>query len=175
MSEIFLSAKRPFYQSTQIMSLDAINRENYFRFADTHFQKNGYSIKDECFDCIYSKFEGHTWYVQAVLNRLYEYRKNIDNQDIVYYAIQELLEENTYGYQELLNAYSDVQVNLLRAIAKEKIVAQINSGDFISKYKLKNASSVSRALKKLTDNELIYKSEKGYFIYDRFLGLWLEK
>lgn len=175
MSEIFLSAKRPFYQSTQIMSLDAINRENYFRFADTHFQKNGYSITNECFDCIYFKFEGHTWYVQAVLNRLYEYRKNIDNQDIVYYAIQELLEENTYGYQELLNAYSDVQVNLLRAIAKEKIVAQINSGDFISKYKLKNASSVSRALKKLTDNELIYKSEKGYFIYDRFLGLWLEK
>jgi DNA-binding transcriptional ArsR family regulator len=175
MSEIFLSAKRPFYQSTQIMSLDAIDRENYFRFAYTHFQKNGYSITNECFDCIYFKFEGHTWYVQAVLNRLYEYRKNIDNQDIVYYAIQELLEENTYGYQELLNAYSDVQVNLLRAIAKEKIVAQINSGDFISKYKLKNASSVSRALKKLTDNELIYKSEKGYFIYDRFLGLWLEK
>jgi len=68
-----------------------------------------------------------------------------------------------------------VQVNLLRAIAKEKVIAQINSGDFISKYRLKNSSSVSRALKKLTDNELIYKSEKGYTIYDRFLGLWLIK
>jgi DNA-binding transcriptional ArsR family regulator len=173
MSEIFLSAKRPFYQSTQIMSLDTIDKDKYFQFANAHFQKNKYAITKECFDTIYSQFEGHTWYVQAVLNRLFEYRKNIIETDTVIYAIQELLEENTYSYQELLNAYSSVQVNLLRSIAKEKIVTKINSGDFISKYKLKNPSSVSRALKKLIDNELIYKSEKGYIIYDRFLGLWL--
>jgi DNA-binding transcriptional ArsR family regulator len=174
MSEIFLSTKRPFYQSTQIMSLDTIDRNKYYQFANTHFQKNKFTITEECFESIYTQFEGHTWYVQAVLNRLFEYRKNISQTDVVFYAIRELLEENTYSYQELLNAYSDVQVNLLRAIAKEKIVAQINSGDFISKYRLKNPSSVSRALKKLMDNELIYKSKKGYIIYDRFLGLWLK-
>lgn len=174
MSEIFLSAKRPFYQSTQIMSLDVVKMERYEQFATDHFQKNRYSITHECFDFIYTRFEGHTWYIQAVLNRLYEYRKNIDKLDIIYYAIGELLEENTYAYQDLLNAYSDVQVNLLRAVAKEKVVAQINSGDFISCYNLKNASSVSRALNKLLENELVYKSEKGYIVYDRFLGLWLE-
>jgi DNA-binding transcriptional ArsR family regulator len=173
MSEIFLSAKRPFYQSTQIMSLDAVNKDKYYQFAYSHFQKNGFTLSEENFEAVYTQFEGHTWYVQAVLNRLYEYRKNIDNQNIVYYAIQELLEENTYSYQELLNAYSAVQVNLLRAIAKEKMVKQINSGDFVSKYRLKNASSVSRALKKLLETEMIYKSEKGYMIYDRFMGLWL--
>jgi DNA-binding transcriptional ArsR family regulator len=72
-----------------------------------------------------------------------------------------------------MNAYSDVQVNLLKAIAKEKIVAQVNSGDFISRYCLKNSSSISRALQKLLENELIHKSEKGYIIYDRFLELWM--
>jgi DNA-binding transcriptional ArsR family regulator len=175
MNEIFLSAKRPFYQSTQIMSLDAVNQDKYYPFAAGHFQKNRFILTQECFEYIYTKFEGHTWYVQAILNRLYEYRKNIDTLETVYYAVREMLEENTYSYQELLNAYSDVQVNLLRAIAKEKVVTQINSGDFISKYRLKNSSSVSRALKKLTENELIYKSGKGYIVYDRFLGLWLEK
>ena len=173
MSEIFLSAKRPFYQSTQIMSLDAIDKSEYFQFAKFHFQKNNHTITEERFETIYSYFEGHTWYIQAILNRLYEYRKNIINPDIIYFAIQEMLDENAYSYQELLNAYSGVQVNLLKAVAQEKIVSQINSGDFISKYRLKNSSSVSRAMKKLTDNELIYKSEKGYIIYDRFMGLWL--
>jgi AAA+ ATPase superfamily predicted ATPase len=173
MSEIFLSVKRPFYQSTQIMSLDAIDKDTYYQFANAHFQKNQFTITKECFEIIYSQFEGHTWYVQAVLNRLFEYRKNINKSDTVYYAVQELLDESTYGYQELMNAYSNVQVNLLRSIANEKVVTQINSGDFISKYRLKNASSVSRALKKLTDNELVYKSEQGYIIYDRLLGLWL--
>lgn len=174
MSEIFLSAKRPFYQSTQIMSLDVVNKDKYELFATSHFQKNRFNITHDCFEFIYTRFEGHTWYIQAVLNRLYEYRKNIDKLDIVYYAIRELLEESTYAYQELLNAYSDVQVSLLRAVAKEKVVAQINSGDFISSNNLKNSSSVSRALNKLIENELIYKSEKGYIVYDRFLGLWLE-
>ncbi len=175
MSEMFLSAKRPFYQSTQIMSLGVIDFDAYFEFANAHFQNNTFVLTKECFTLIYSQFEGHTWYVQAILNRLFEYRKNIDKPEIVWYAIKELLEENTYAYQELMNAYSDVQVNLLRAIAKEKIVAQINSGEFISKYKLKTASSVNRALQKMIDNELIYKTEKGYIVYERFLGLWLSK
>jgi DNA-binding transcriptional ArsR family regulator len=175
MSEMFLSAKRPFYQSTQIMSLGVVSQNEYYEFANRHFLDNGFSITRNCFDLIYERFEGHTWYVQSILNRLYEYRKPIDSIDFIYQAIQELLEENEYGYQELLNAYSDVQVNLLRAIAKEKVVSKINSGDFITKHKLKNASSVSRSLSKLLDNELVYKSDKGYMIYDRFLGLWLNK
>jgi len=175
MSEIFLSAKRPFYQSTQIMTLDRVNRDSYCAFAKRHFHENGYDLTDECFDAVYTQFEGHTWYVQAILNRLYEYRKDINRTETVGYAIRELIEENAYGYQELLTAYSDVQVGLLTAVAKEKVVAKINNGDFIAKYGLKNPSSVSRALKKLTDNELIYKSDKGYIVYDRFLGLWLKE
>ena len=78
MSEIFLSAKRPFYQSTQIMSLNAVDKDTYYQFANAHFKKNEFTVSAECFDAIYTQFEGHTWYVQAVLNRLYEYRKEID-------------------------------------------------------------------------------------------------
>jgi DNA-binding transcriptional ArsR family regulator len=173
MSEMFLSAKRPFYQSTQIMVLGAIDKDNYCQFAQFHFKENGYMLSTQCFEQIYSQFEGHTWYIQDILNRLYEYRKNIDQCEIIFYAVRQLIEENAYAYQELMNAYSNVQINLLKAIAKEKIVAQINSGDFITKYKLKNPSSISRSLKKLIDNELVYKSEKGYIVYDRFLSLWL--
>ncbi|MDR1725762.1 MAG: ATP-binding protein, partial [Bacteroidales bacterium] len=117
MSEIFLSAKRPFYQSTQIMSLNVIDKDNYYSFANRHFNANKFSLSKDCFFYLYDKFEGHTWYVQAVLNRLYEYNENINTLDIVYNAIQELLDENTYSYQELLKAYSNVQVNLLTAIA----------------------------------------------------------
>lgn len=146
MSEMFLSAKRPFYQSTQIMLLDAIDKNAYFDFAKSHFQTNGFILSEECFDNIYERFDGHTWYVQSILNRLYEYRQNIDSIDIITRTLLELIEENSYSYQELLNAYSIVQVSLLTAIAKEKVVTQINSGDFILKYQLKNSSSVNRAL-----------------------------
>jgi len=175
MNEIFLSSKRPFYQSTQLMSLDVVNSDQYYQFALNHFQKAGYTLSEACFNTIYTLFEGHTWYVQALLNRLYEHRKNIDELQFVYEAIQQLLDEYAYSYQELLNAYSSVQVNLLKAVAKEKLVQQINAGVFIAKYGLKNVSSITRALNKLIEKELIYKSEKGYMIYDRLFGLWLSK
>jgi len=175
MNEIFLSAKRPFYQSTQLMTLDVVNQLQYYQFASSHFHKAGFLLSEDSFTTIYTLFEGHTWYVQAILNRLYEYRENINNQEIVYYALNELLEENSYSYQELLNAYTAVQVNLLKAVAKEKIVAQINAGQFISNYGLKNVSSITRALSKLLERELIYKSGKGYMVYDRFLGIWLSR
>ncbi|MDR2556366.1 MAG: ATP-binding protein [Bacteroidales bacterium] len=173
MSEIFLSAKRPFYQSTQIMSLSTIDRNKYFQFTQKHFKKNNFSITGKCFDYIYSTFEGHTWYIQAILNRLYEYRQDINSIDIIFKAIYELIRENESGFQRLLDAYSDVQIKLLRAVAKERIVEQITAGDFIAKYELTNPSSVSRALKKLLEKELIYKSDKGYIVYDRFFALWL--
>jgi len=175
MHEIFLSAKRPFYQSTQLMTLDVVSREHYYQFASDHFLQAGTTLCRDCFDTLYSLFEGHTWYIQSMLNRLYEYRRNIDNQSILFEALYEIIEENSYSYQELLNAYSPVQVGLLKAVAKEKMVAQINAGQFISKYGLKNVSSITRALTKLLEKELIYKSERGYMIYDRFLGIWLQK
>jgi 3-deoxy-D-manno-octulosonic acid (KDO) 8-phosphate synthase len=93
----------------------------------------------------------------------------------IYHAIQELLDESTFLYQEMLNAFSSVQINLLKAIAKEKMVEKIHAGDFVSKYNLKNVSSVNRALNSLINMETIYKSENGYMVYDRFLGMWLHR
>lgn len=66
-------------------------------------------------------------------------------------------------------------MRLLKAIAKEGCVKEALAGDFISKYRLRAASSVSAALKKLIGNELVYQTADGYIIYDRFMGEWLRK
>ena len=98
-----------------------------------------------------------------------------DDETLVFEAINQLMEENSFYYQELLRAYSHVQVKLIEAIAQERQVSQINAGEFISKYGLKNASSINRALSKLIDNEVVYKSGQYYIIYDRLMGLWLSR
>lgn len=175
MQDMFLSPKRPFYQSTQMLQLHAIEKESYFSFAEKHFKKEKLKLNKSSFDTIYNQFDGHTWYVQAVLNRLYAFRKDVTDETLIFEAINQLMEENSFYYQELLRAYSHVQVKLIEAIAQEKQVSQINAGEFISKYTLKNASSVNRALSKLVDNEVVYKSEQYYMIYDRLMGLWLSR
>ena len=75
----------------------------------------------------------------------------------------------------LLRAYSRGQGKLLKAIAKEGKVNEILSGSFISRYGLNAASSVKGALKRLVDDELIYRGSDGYIVYDRFMAEWLRE
>ena len=174
MQEMFLSAKRPFYQSTQTLSIDRIDKEEYYHFAADYFEQQGRKLDKPVFESLYDEFDGHTWYIQVLLNRLYGYREPIDIQ-LVNYAIEEIVAESTYTYEKLLAAYTATSVKLLNAVAKAKCVKEIHAGEFIAEYKLKAASSVNTALKKLIDNELIYKSTAGYIVYDRFMAIWLRR
>ena len=40
---------------------------------------------------------------------------------------------------------------------------------------LRAASSVAAALKSLGDADLVYRSERGYEVYDRLFGIWLSR
>ena len=174
MQEMFLSTKRPFYQSTQTITIGCIDRKAYYDFAAIWFDRQNLLLKEETFSGIYDEFGGHTWYIQSILNRLYGYSINPD-QETVSHAIREIVAENEYGYQNLLAAYTSGAIRLIKAIAKERIVPEINAGSFISKYKLKAASSVNSALRTLTKMEMVYRTEAGYMVYDRFFAIWLRQ
>ncbi len=172
MQEMFTSSKRPFYQSSQIITIDAIEKEEYANFAIKHFSENNITLPKKIFDSIYDKYDGHTWYIQVMLNRLYGFHRDV-NEELVNYAISEIISDYSYSFADLMKAYPSSNIRLLKAIAKEGCVKEILSGNFITKYRLRAASSVSTSLKKLTENELVYKTDKGYIIYDRFMDEWL--
>ena len=174
MQEMFTSSKRPFYQSTQLLTIGPIQQDEYAGFATGHFAAHGVKLPQEVFNTIYEKYEGHTWYVQCLLNRLYGYDRDVD-MELVSYATEQILAEYSYIYADLLKAYTSGQVRLLKAIAKEGCVKEVLAGDFISTYGLRAASSVSAAMKKLLENELVYQTADGYIIYDRFMGEWLRR
>ncbi len=174
MQEMFSSAKRPFYQSTQSLYIGTIDEEAYYNFANGYFMEKEIDFPQPSFRYLYNRFDGHTWYIQCILNRLYGYSKVVTNE-LIEYAINEIVEENTYNYESLLSAYTPGNVKLLKAIAKERCVKEILSGTFISKYALKAASSVNSSLEKLINKELIYRTPSGYIIYDRFMNEWLHR
>ena len=172
MQEMFTSSKRPFYQSTQVVTIDAIDKEKYSPFAIENFTKHNTELPVDVFNAIYDKYNGHTWYMQAILNRLYGYNRNVDSE-LVAYATEQIIAEYSYSYADLLRSYTAGNIKLLKAIAQEGYVKEVLAGDFITKYKLRAASSVSSSLKKLLNNELVYLTDQGYIIYDRFMGEWL--
>lgn len=172
MQEMFTSSKRPFYQSTQVMTIGTIDKGKYYEFAQGYFSDIKINLPQEVFDTIYNKYDGHTWYIQNLLNRLYAYKSDVD-MSLVTLVTQEIISEFSYSYVDILSGYTQGNIRLLKAIACEGCVKEVLAGDFINKYNLRAASSVNSALKKLHNNELLYLSDKGYIIYDRFMGEWL--
>ena len=109
------------------------------------------------------------------MNRLYETELTIDCIEQVNAALLSILQGREPQFENLVQFFTENQFSLLKAIAKDSIVAQPTSGKFIKEHKLNGASSVKAALKVLEDKELVYRTNEGYIIYDRFMDLLLKR
>lgn len=175
MTEMFNSPQRPFYQSTEFMNLQPIPEDAYYEFSSRFFEAKKGSLSQEVFHDIYQRFDGYTWYIQLMMNRLYEGNKRITELQQATDAIIAVLATLTPQYEMLMTFLTANQVNLLKAIAKEGKVEQPQSNEFIKRNDLSSPSSVKAALDVLVEKELVYAQPDGYTIYDRLLNLWLKR
>lgn len=173
MVQLFSSANRPFYQSTQMMTVTEIDEEKYAQFAQTHLEKHGQTFSDDAFHLLYSLVHGHTWYVQSLLNRLYQDGTPIITPDNVKQVLHTILLENESAYQVYCQLITQRQLNVLRAIAAEDGVKEVTNTQFLQKYRLGSASTVRSAVLALTDKELLLEDNGNYCVYDRFFSHWL--
>ena len=174
MTEMFGSPQRPFFQSTEMMGLDPLDREVYYQFANQFFEKKRGSLDQAAFNYLYDCFEGHTWYIQSVLNRLYENCVHVKSINDVNREIVHLVESKSPQYESMAQFLSSNQFNLLKAIASEGIVDKPTGGKFIRHHNLTSASVVQSSLRGLLEKDIVYRTTRGYIIYDRFMSIWLK-
>ena len=171
--QMFFSAKRPFYQSSEVLALDKIKREVYAGFVRKNFEKSGKRIEGEALEYLLDFSDGYTFYAQLVFNQVFPKAKKITYRDAVEVAY-EVLENRKADYQGLLRLLTENQKKVLIAIAKEEYVSQPSSINFIMKNRLSSASSVLQAARTLEEKEILYKTEKGLTVYDIFLKRFLQ-
>ena len=175
MVEMFNSPKRPFFQSTEFVNLQTLSESTYYDFSRRFFEKRKGNLSEDVFHDVYQRFSGHTWYVQFVLNRLYETTKRADSIEQSNQVILSVVDTLAPQYEMMMTLLTTNQVNLLKAIAKEHKIAKPQSSEFVNKHKLSSPSSVKTALDVLVDKELVYPEKDGYVVYDRFLAIWLQR
>jgi len=173
LGEMFSSPKRPFYQSTSFLSLDVIAQDVYRAFARRFFEKADRGFADAVFDSAYCRFDGITWYVQTVLNEVWTFGEGLTDDRQVDQAVWNLVERRKLIFHDLDVSQSDSARALLRAVARAGVVKAPTSAAFLSEQGLPSASTVAGALKQLLANELIYRKDDGYVVYDRLFGEYL--
>ena len=157
------------------MNLTPLNEETYYQFANHFFEGKKGVLDREVFHELYNTYDGYTWYIQSVLNRLYENFKIVSSSAQLRETILNVVESKSPQYESIVSFLTNNQFSLLRAVAKEGLVEQPMGKEFIKKYSLPGASSVKTAMEVLNDKELLYQTPKGYIVYDRFMNLWLQR
>ncbi len=177
--EIFNSAKRPFFSSTQFLSLKVIDYQAYFKFIKRVFSLHNQVIVDDATTFILSWTRRHTYYTQALCNKIYSKQLKTITVEKVKQISAQLLQEQEGVFFQYRNLMTPSQWKLLEAIAKEDKVIHPTGKIFIGKYNLGNSSSVKRSLGALVSKEMVVqkttKEEKIYQVYDCFLSRWLEQ
>lgn len=175
LNEIFHHTKRPFFASTQSIELHEINEKEYHLFIKQQFIKHKRNISEQSVEFILNFTKQHTFYTQALCNKLFANgEKNIQIEQVQLAAYQ-LLKQNETVYFQYRTMLTSNQWVMLKAIAKEGRMYQPNA----KKHQLGPSSIIKRSIESLLSKEMIYSKEtdegKYYCVYDCFLARWLEK
>ena len=171
---MFASASKPFYNSSNMMSLAPIAKEKYVEFAVRMFAIFGKVCAPEYIDNLYDTLEGHTWYMQAVLYLAFYMTDKKCSPTIINEALIKRVTDNEDVFESMYYGLSERQRSTLKAIAAEGKAKQTQSVAFIKKYGLTSASSVQSAIRQLMDKDLVTTEKGSYRVDDRFFGFWLK-
>lgn len=173
MGEMFATPRHPFYLSTDILELPVIPCDTYAAFARTFFDVPGRGFSEDAFRALYNRFDGVTWYVQSILNRIWADGVGLLDARGVEAALIDVLEDRSLTFHDLFAVQNDVAKLLLKAVAKERTVQEITAGGFLSRHGIAAPSSVRAALPALLENDLLYRTTKGYIVYDYLFAEYL--
>ena len=175
LEQMFDSRNHPFYKSADNMNLGAIDRGVYVEFMLQKFREKGRGLDPRVAEEVYDLFEGHTYYVQKVMNESFASTPagSTCTKETLDAAIDDILAGNDYYYRDQLSRMTIRQKMLLYAIAEDGVATQITSADFVKRHKLASASSVQSAIKKLLSDDYVVEESRRYRVNDRFFGLWI--
>lgn len=173
LTSIFSVPDRPFYNSTQIMEIGKIGSESYKAFILERFRRKGLKVENSAVDYILEVTAGHTFYVQYLCNRLFSDNSKPERESVDRMMIK-IADENEAVYANYISLITPFQFRVLRAVALNGGVQNPTSNEFISSYDLGAASSVSLAIKSLTDKEFITLIDSTFVLNDIFFEYWLK-
>lgn len=181
LEQMFSSYAKPFYNSAQPVHLGRIDRDKYINFVIGQFKSAGVLISSETVGYCYDEFDGYTYYNHKVFHDIYALLRSGASVDkeTVEQVVDNILEENSHTFSEVMSGLPISQKQMLVAVAKEKPARRPTSGAFVRRNALDSPSSAQKAIAKLLDGQLITYTfaggEKEYWVADKFFERWLRE
>ena len=176
MHEIFDSPKSPFYKSATSFSVGAIDADAFKRFLSERFKVARRKISDAALDRILEIADGISGDVQELCETVWlatNTGESIGPNEIdAGLRLVFAREEKSFG--PTLSRLTPIQSAVLRGLARNPKLKPF-SGDFMSECGIRNVGTVTRALTRLSADEIIYEHAGAWRFINPFFREWLNK
>lgn len=179
MSELFADPSRPFYRSTQFLKIGKIPTEKYQLFIADKFREHSKLIDERTIESVLEWTEGYTYYVQLLCSRIFLSSGRKVAPAIWKEEAMRLMKEQEFVFYSYREGLTTPQWRVLKGIAREGVVKNPTSNEFISKHHLGSSATVLRSLKSLQKKELIFRETDSdgvscYGVYDILFKRWIQ-
>jgi hypothetical protein len=172
--DMFESPKRAFYRGATTRDLPLIEPYEFSSHLVALAKKSGAVWSREIADAIVAIAESHTYSVTAIAHAMYESTvPNVPNEDDLAKAVNTALARETSLFTSVYASLTPQSRSLIEAIANES-TRQPMSGEYMSRHRLTNASTIKKSLIALINGDHIAKDESGLiYLTDPLLKMWL--
>lgn len=175
MERIFNDANEPFWRSAKSIELGPIPEAPFGKFIAGRFRVDGREVDPGVVAELLERTGGHPYATQELCYALWEQTaagETASDADLAG-ALAAVLRSEHAHFSLLWDAASAVQKQVLRALAREP--GHPFSNAYRDRHDLPAATNVQRALRGLTQRELVTGQAGAYSITEPFLAEWLRQ
>ena len=174
MNSIFNDSGSPFFKSAVTMSVGPIEKPAFTDFICARFASGKRELSPDLIDKIFSIAQNAPGDIQQLCAALWDCSTQGDRIDekLLPEALKLIFGMELKGYEALLGSISAQQLRCLSALARSGGEVSL-SGVFIRQTGISQASSVKKALSRLVDLKIIYKTDHEYKFSNPFLRSWI--
>lgn len=172
MTSLFNDQKMPFYKFGDMMFLQRIPSKEWVPFVIKKFKETGKTISREQVFRICEVTENLSSYVQHLSWIVWYSSDKVVSNKNVEDAIEGLLEQNKVFFQREIEQLTDLQLNLLKAIANG-VTSGLTKKDVLRKYRLETSANVQVVKKALIAKDMIDVEDQVLSFNDPLLKLWI--
>ncbi len=170
---MFNDRSRPFYQSSVLYKLSAIDADDFEPFITERFLECGKICSESSAQQITQLTHGHPYYTQKLCFFLYEQSASTIEPSEIHQALREMLSNEQPVFEATLQGLAPRQISLLNALAISETASPF-AAQYIAEHNLGSTGAIQGALKKLSSLDLIEQLDDNiWHVTDPLLSKWL--
>ena len=174
MTELFSDTSNPFYKFGDMMFLKKIPTEEWIPFICRKYKDTGKVITEKQAERICKVTENLSSYVQH-LSWIVWYKANpVTTNEMIDFSVDELLEQNKVFFQREVEGLTELQLNLLKAVANG-VDTGFSKKEIIKKYRLESSANVQGIKKAMIKKDLIDVDGGVITFNDPIFKLWIKR